>query len=230
MYEPAASDSPSGPPSSPISASASASTCGRPMTRAIAASCSAAVAGTGLRAEVADELGDAQPRVEVGVGLDASASTGRRGTAADRWRPSRSPRCRPAGGRRRSVAWGTSVAHGVEHRRLERADVGQQRARREVRRQRRAARRAPAAAAWRARPGRRRARRPRRSARPGSRTRWPRRPWSRVDVVADDLEAAVAHGAASSSRRSGRGRARRRGAKRAVIAVRNAGRRRASRR
>ena len=44
---PAASDRPSAPPASPVSASASARTCGSPITRATAASCSAAVVGTG---------------------------------------------------------------------------------------------------------------------------------------------------------------------------------------
>ena len=113
MYDPAASDSPSGPPSSPISASASASTCGRPMTRAIAASWCRGGRGTGRAPRSQTSSARRSQALEVGVVLDGQrprrvAEQQRVGRVA-----SRSPRCRRAGGRRRSVACGTSLAHRV---------------------------------------------------------------------------------------------------------------------
>ena len=171
MYEPAASDSPSGPPARPVRASASASTCGRPMTRATAVSCSAAVVGTGRAPRSQTSSAMPQPGLQVGVVLERSAPTGRRGTAAGRPPPSRVSSV-PASGwppTKRDV--GDEFAHRGQHRLLSvptsvrtapRPRCGASDAR--------AAAHARAAASP-ARPGRRRAPRRRRWRRPGSRRR-----------------------------------------------------------
>ena len=217
-YEPAASDRPSAPPASPVSASASASTCGRPITRATAASCSSAVVGTGLAPRSHTSPASPQPGLEVGVGLEGQ----RPRRVAEQQRVGRGPAALLGAGERVAAdeaGVGHLGAHDASAPALQRADVGEHGAGFAGAARASAPPPRPRAAASPARPGRRHAPRPASVGATAKPARAGRGGGGGVDVVPDDLDAGVAGPRAATSRRSGPDRAPRRGGTPAVTAA-----------